>query len=137
MHHVPATGNVPQDPIELLSLPDTRTLQERISRKPHIASHTNNDLILPKLQLIGAGWRETTKTLTLGKISNDMEYVLACNTAKARNAALHSLLITKGEKHASSTDFLRRLVDLPDFDTAVMAMLVNSTFNHQPITEGP
>ena len=68
-------------------------------------------------------------------MSSDVEYVFACSTAKACNAALHSVLITEGKKHTFSTYFLCRLVDFPDFDTAVMAMLVNSMFDHQPIID--
>ncbi len=71
----------------------------------------DDDLILAKLQLIGAGWAETTQTLILGEISCDMEYVLACSTTKAHNTALHSVRITEGEKHTASMDFLCRLVD--------------------------
>ncbi|KAL3800812.1 hypothetical protein HJC23_001649 [Cyclotella cryptica] len=118
INNLPLANNAPQDPIELLSLPDAGSTNDRIPRKPTVASYTDDDIILTKLRMIGAGWNETSQMLTLGKISSDMEYVLACSTTKSRNAALHSVLITEGEKHASSTDFLRRLVDFPDFDTA-------------------
>ena len=44
-----------------------------------------------------------------------------------------AMLITKGEKHTTSMDFLHCLADFPNSYMAVMALLVNSMFDHQPI----
>lgn len=77
MHRTILASILAQDPQEIIRFAESALLVSHIPQKPKIATHTKDDLILVKQQLIGAAWDGTNRSLTLGNIVSIMLYCSA------------------------------------------------------------
>ena len=102
-----------------------------IPRKPkiQISSFSEDEHMLSKIMLTYAGYDSTTKTIHMAEPTEDLLYVLAMQGKENRNRALASTLVTFANEAALDNDFVARKVDLPNFDPAAVANLLNSRYD--------
>jgi hypothetical protein len=102
-----------------------------IPKKPRvqIATYSEDDHLVAKLCLSFAGFNSDTDDIIPAELSQEVMYVLAIQGKENRNRALASTLTTFTNEASNGNDFVARAVDLPAFDPATVANLLNSRYD--------
>ena len=128
-----AAGLSPNEPAPLTVKASTPF---KIPKKPSLAIYDEHDVNYAKFCMVGAGFDPSDNSVTVGTVTEAMESVFSMPGGKnTKLASFYQVLINGVEELSSSTDFLMRRADPPNFDTATLALLFNNVIEPTPMTD--
>ena len=123
----PPTPIVGGDPLD--DTDDMTSASSRIPRKKTANSYSEEDQLAMKYRLACCGYDEKTGALTIPELTVNMDHVFTATKSNARRCEYLAELLESPKKLApTDMDFLHRVLDMPAFDRAALALLANSRF---------
>ena len=108
----------------------------KIPKRASLAQYDEHDVNYAKFCMIGAGFDPADNSITVGTVTAAMESVFTMPGGKATKLASFRQILENGSDALStSTDFLLRRADPPDYDPATLALLFNNIMEHIPMTD--
>ena len=112
-----------------------KSMEMAIPRKPTIARFTDEKSAKMKYRLSHAGYDPVTNTLVIPELVDDMQHLFAQSSMRAKNSSFDDTINSYAASVVDDPDFLRRMLDFPEFNQAMLALYLNSYLPTKNITD--
>lgn len=112
-----------------------KSVSTAIPRKPTIAKFTPEESNKMKYRLSHSGFDPVTNTLVIPELVDDMQHLFSLTNMRDKNSSFDDTINSYAASVDDDSDFLRRMLDFPEFNQATLALYLNSYLPTKNITD--